>query len=295
MSDVALSFEFFPPRTVDASFRLHDAVRSLAPLSPKFVSVTYGAGGSTRKLTNETVAAIAESSDVPVAAHLTCVGASREETLATAERFKRSGVKDIVALRGDAPEGEGRFTPHPEGFPDSPSLVAALAERGFRVHVGAYPECHPDASDAGADVRWLKRKVDAGAVSAITQFFFDAECFLRFRDRCEVAGIDVPIMPGLLPIQSFPKVRRFAEKCGATIPDELVEAYRAAERDDPTGERADMLSTVFTADLAHSLIEEGVDHLHFYTLNDATLPLRVCRAIGLDAKAPKVRALANAA
>ena len=295
MSDVALSFEFFPPRSVEATFRLHDAVRALVPLGPKFVSVTYGAGGSTRRLTGEAVAAIAARAEVPVAGHLTCVGASRAETLEVAEGYGAAGVRDIVALRGDAAEGDEGFRPHPDGFADSPSLVAALADRGFRVHVGAYPERHPDAASDTADVEWLKRKVDAGAASAITQFFFEAETFLRFRDRCAAAGIAVPIVPGLLPIQSFAKARRFAERCGASIPADLAEAYRCAARDDDTGERERLLSTAVTAELASDLIAEGVDHLHFYTLNDAALPLRVVRALGLEPARPAVRALADAA
>ena len=298
MSDVALSFEFFPPKSVEGAFRLRDSVAALDPLCPRFVSVTYGAGGSTREKTRETVAAISGHAKAPVAAHLTCVGASREDTLATAARLRDAGAQEIVALRGDPPEGEGGFAPHPDGFPDSPALVASLAERGFRVHVGAYPDGHPEAPDPDADIRWLKRKVEAGAASAITQFFFEAEAFLRFRDRCAAAGIDVPIVPGLLPIRSFAKVRRFAERCGARIPDEMAEAYRAAERDDPTGARAELLSTALTADLAHQLTDEGVDHLHFYTLNDARLCLRVCRALGLPGSgdgAVAVRRLADAA
>ena len=295
MPNVALSFEFFPPRSVDAAFRLHDAVQSVVPLAPKFVSVTYGAGGSTRKLTGEAIAAIASRAEVPVAGHLTCVGASRSDTLEVAEGYGAAGVRDIVALRGDAPEGAERFEPHPDGFPDSPSLVAALADRGFRVHVGAYPERHPDAASDTADVEWLKRKVEAGAASAITQFFFEAETFLRFRDRCAAAGIGVPIVPGLMPIRSLAKARSFAERCGASIPAELAEAYRCAERDDADGSLTELLSTAVTSELASDLIDEGVEHLHFYTLNDAALPLRVVRALGLETERPAVRALEHAA
>lgn len=290
MTDV--SFEFFPPKTVDAAFRLQDAVRALVPLGPRFVSVTYGAGGSTRKLTNEAVAAISRRAEVPVAAHLTCVGASREETLAAADGFAEAGVREIVALRGDPPKGSGAFEPHPDGFRDSVELVAALAARGFEVRVGAYPERHPEAGTDAADVEWLARKVDAGATSAITQFFFEAETFLRFRDRCAAAGIAAPIVPGLLPIQDFAKARRFAEACGAAVPAELAEAYRAAERDDPTGARTALLSTAVTTELASELIDEGVGHVHFYTLNDAALPLAACRALGIETRAP---ALAEAA
>ena len=290
MTDV--SFEFFPPKTVDAAFRLHDAVRALVPLGPRFVSVTYGAGGSTRALTNEAVAAISRRAEVPVAGHLTCVGSSREETLAVAAGFAEAGVHEIVALRGDPPKDAAGFEPHPEGFRDSCELVAALAERGFRVHVGAYPERHPEAASDAADIDWLRRKFEAGAASAITQFFFEAETFLRFRDRCAAAGVDGPVVPGLMPIQNFAKASRFAAACGATIPAELAEAYRAAERDDPSGQRAALLSTAITTELASELIDEGVEHIHFYTLNDAALTLRACRALGIEAKAP---ALAEAA
>ena len=287
----ALSFEFFPPRTVGAAFRLQDAVRGLAPLRPRFVSVTYGAGGSTRKLTNEAVAAIAARAEVPVAAHLTCVGASRAETLEVAEGFRAAGVTEIVALRGDPPAGTDRFEPHPEGFRDTCELVAALAERGFRVHVGAYPERHPEAASAAADVEWLKRKIDAGAASAITQFFFEAETFERFRDACAAAGIGVPVVPGILPVQDFAKAAGFAARCGATVPAWMAEAFRCAHRDDPTGERAALLSTALAAELASDLVEAGADHLHFYTLNDAALTLKVCRALGLE-PAPSLRAAA---
>ena len=288
----AVSFEFFPPRTVDAAFRLHDAVRALVPLGPRFVSVTYGAGGSTRRLTNEAVEAISRRAEVPVAAHLTCVGATRGETLAVADGFAEAGVREIVALRGDPPKGAARFERHPEGFRDACELIDALADRGFAVHVGAYPEGHPEASSPEADVDWLRRKIDAGASSAITQFFFEAETFLRFRDRCAAAGIDAPIVPGLLPIQDFAKASRFAARCGATIPDALAGAYRAAERDDPTGARTALLSTAVTTELASELIDEGVEHVHFYTLNDAALPLAACRALGIEARAPALAAAA---
>ena len=273
----AVSFEFFPPKTVAASFRLHEAVQTLGAYAPEFVSVTYGAGGSTRKLTREAATAIARTGDLNVAAHLTCVDATREETLEVARGFKKVGVREIVALRGDAPDG-GTFEPHPDGFRDAPELIAALKAEGFRVHVGAYPERHPNAADDDADVEWLKRKVEAGADQAITQFFFEPESFLHFRDRCAAAGIDAPIVPGILPIEDFSKTVKFAERCGARIPDWMHEHYRQAERDG----RADLLSIALTAELCSDLIDEGVEHLHFYTLNSPDLTARTCQALGLQ-------------
>ena len=196
-----ISFEFFPPQSLDASFRLWETVQALAPMGPEFVSVTYGAGGTTRKLTHEAVAAISRNYGLNVAAHLTCVGASRAEIQGIADAYAAAGITQIVALRGDAPGG-GRFTPHPDGYAGSHDLVAALADR-FQVRVGAYPELHPDAGSEQASIDYLKRKFDAGASSALTQFFFDADVFLRFRDRCVAAGITQPIIPGILPVQNW--------------------------------------------------------------------------------------------
>lgn len=276
-----LSFEFFPPQTLEASFRLWETVGALAPLGPDFVSVTYGAGGTTRDLTHEAVTTIGRTHGLRVAAHLTCVAASRAETLAVAERYAAAGVREIVALRGDPPKGAGRFAPHPEGFADACELIAALAETGrFRIRVGAYPDPHPEAADERADVRWLKRKVAAGATSAITQFFFEAETFFRFRDACVAEGIEVPILPGILPIGNWANVRRFALRCGARLPPWLDEAFAAAERDG----RAELLATALATELCAELIEGGVEHLHFYTLNAAPLVRDVVRALGLAAE-----------
>ena len=275
----AVSFEFFPPKTVAASFRLHEAVQALAPYRPDFVSVTYGAGGSTRKLTRQAAVAIHRAGDLQVAAHLTCVDATREETLAVADGFAEAGIDEIVALRGDPPEGQRRFEPHPGGFADSCELISALAGTGrFRIRVGAYPERHPEAADNRADIDWLKRKIDAGAHSAITQFFFEAEAFLRFRDRCQAAGIEAQIIPGILPIEDFDKTVGFASRCGARIPDWMHEHYRCANRDG----RADLLSIAITSELCSDLIDEGVGHLHFYTLNTPDLTARVCQALGMQ-------------
>lgn len=273
-----ISFEFFPPQTLDASFRLWETVQMLAPLKPSFASVTYGAGGTTRKLTHEAVAAIGRNYGLNVAAHLTCVDATRAETLEIAESYAAAGVTEIVALRGDAPKGAERFTAHPQGFASSVELVEALAKTGkFKVRVGAYPEPHPDAAHAGADVEHLKRKVDAGASSAITQFFFNADTFFRFRDACVKAGIDVPIIPGILPIISWDGTKRFAARCGAQVPASLDEAFRLAARDG----REDLLALTQCTTLCARLIEGGVEDLHFYTLNRPHLTREVVRALGI--------------
>ena len=213
-----------------------------------------------------------------VAAHLTCVDASRAETLEIAEAYAEAGVTDIVALRGDAPKGADRFVPHPEGFANSVELVAALAATGkFNIAVGAYPEPHPDAAHQQADVDWLKRKIDAGASRAITQFFFEAETFLRFRDACVAAGIDAPIVPGILPIISWDGARRFAERCNAHVPPRLEEAFATAIRDG----REDLLALTQCTVLCERLIQEGVEDLHFYTLNRPTMTRDVCFALGI--------------
>ena len=275
-----VSFEFFPPQTLDASFRLWEAVQVLAPLKPSFASVTYGAGGTTRKLTHEAVSTIGRNYGLNVAAHLTCVDATRAETLEIAAAYAEAGVTEIVALRGDAPKGAERFTAHPDGFASSVELIEALAATGkFKLRVGAYPERHPDAADAKADVRWLKRKIDAGATSAITQFFFEADTFLRFRDACADAGITAPIIPGILPITSWDGAKRFAARCGAHVPARLDEAFYMAARDG----RESLLALTHCTTLCTRLIEEGVQDLHFYTLNRPHLTREVCHALGVTA------------
>ena len=274
----SISYEFFPPRSVDASFRLWNAVQTLKHTEPDFVSVTYGAGGTTRELTHEAVEAIGKHTELSVAAHLTCVDASRGETLDIANRYADAGVNRIVALRGDPPKSSATFKPRTDGFASSVELVEALAKTGsFDITVGAYPDPHPEATDADADVTWLKRKIDAGASRAITQFFFDADTFFRFRDRCVKAGIDAPILPGILPIQSWSGVQKFAARCGAQIPDHLVRAFETAERDG----RTDLLATAVCTQLCTNLLEGGAEHLHFYTLNDPRMTRDVVHALGL--------------
>jgi len=278
-----VSFEFFPPQTLDASFRLWETAQVLAPLRPNFVSVTYGAGGTTRKLTHEAVTTIGRNYGLNVAAHLTCVDATRAETMEIVEAYAEAGVTEIVALRGDAPKGAARFTPHPEGFVSSVELIAALAETGkFTLRVGAYPEAHPDAADAQADVAWLKRKIEAGGSSAITQFFFEAHTFLRFRDACAKAGIAAPVIPGILPIISWDGAKRFAARCGTKVPLRLDEAFQMAARDG----REELLALTHCTTLCTRLIEEGVEDLHFYTLNRPHLTREVCRALGVVPQQP---------
>ena len=282
MSAPRISFEFFPPQSLDASFRLWETVQALAPLKPEYVSVTYGAGGATRDLTHEAVKTIGQHYGLKVAAHLTCVEATREETLDIAESYAEAGVRDIVALRGDAPHGAARFEPHPEGFANSIELVEALAATGkFDITVGAYPEPHPDSADTQADVEWLKRKFDAGASKAVTQFFFEAETFLRFRDDCDKAGITAPIVPGILPIISWDGARRFADRCNTHVPPLLEEAFAHAIRDG----REELLALTQCTVLCDRLISEGVEELHFYTLNRPQMTRDVCFALGI---APEV-------
>ncbi|PZO64044.1 MAG: methylenetetrahydrofolate reductase [NAD(P)H] [Paracoccus denitrificans] len=280
-----ISFEFFPPRNLDQSFRLWDTARALAPLAPDFVSVTYGAGGTTRQLTHESVTALSNHYGLNVAAHLTCVEATRDETMKIVDDYAAAGVREIVALRGDAPQGDMAFQPHPDGFTSSVELIGALAKRGdFTIRCGAYPEPHPDSADTAADVAWLKRKIDAGASSAITQFFFDADTFFRFRDACAAAGIDAAIIPGLLPIQSWAGAKRFAARCGTAVPDWAEERFAKAGLQ---GERA--LAREMATELARNLLAGGVDRLHFYTLNRPELCQQVCADLGIM---PEARAVA---
>ena len=282
MSRPTVSFEFFPPKSLEGSFRLWDCVNTLAPLDPTFVSVTYGAGGTTRQLTHEAVGTIHKTSGLTVAAHLTCVEATREETLQIAQGYADVGVSEIVALRGDPPKGSNGFTAKADGFQSSIELIEALADTNkFRIRVGAYPEKHPESADAQADIDWLKRKIDAGADSAITQFFFEAETFFRFRDACVKAGIDAPIIPGILPIENWNGARKFAAACSTSIPTVVADAFENAAQHGGT----DLLATALATELCDELLTGGVDHLHFYTLNKPELTRDVCHALGVTPKA----------
>lgn len=285
MSTPRVSFEFFPPRNLDQSFRLWETAKALAPLGPDFVSVTYGAGGTTRQLTHEAVGALTTHCGLNVAAHLTCVDATRDETMKIVADYAAVGVHEIVALRGDAPQGQDKFTAHPDGFASSVELIEAIAARGdFTIRVGAYPEPHPESADTAADVAWLKRKVDAGATSAMTQFFFAPDTYFRFRDACVAAGIDAPIIPGILPIQGWAGTKRFAERCGTSVPQWADDAFARAGK---AGEAA--LAHDLCVDLCEKLIAGGVDRLHFYTLNKPELTGAVCGALGLTAQPELVK------
>ncbi|SDZ89707.1 methylenetetrahydrofolate reductase [NAD(P)H] [Rubrimonas cliftonensis] len=286
-----ISFEFFPPKTPTAAQNLWRSVERLAPLGPQFVSVTYGAGGTTRERTLAAIAAIRERARLDVAGHLTCVGATREETLQVARSYRALGCARVVALRGDPPKETGVFAPHPDGFGGSVELIEALArEGGHRITVGAYPEKHPEAADQRADIDHLKRKLDAGAENAITQFFFENATFLRFRDACAKAGIDAPIIPGVLPVENFVKMRHFAEGCGASVPDWMTSAFENAADE----EAARDLAVSIASEQCAQLLAEGASHLHVYTLNNPDLPFEVCRAIGFEPQPTRVAAAGGA-
>jgi len=273
----ALSFETFPPKSLDAAFDLWDTVKALTPLAPRFISVTYGAGGSTQSLTQEAAQTLRKTSGLPVAAHLTCTGQSRDDVLRTAADYAAAGITDIVALRGDPPTG-GVFEPHPDGFENSVALISALSRAGsFNIRVGAYPDTHPDATSMRQNIDWLKAKLDAGATEALTQFFFEADTFLRFRDACADAGITAPITPGILPVTNWARTRRFAARCGTPIPVSIATAFDRAARED----RADLFALTHCADLCDTLISEGTKALHIYTLNRPDMTVQVCRALGL--------------
>lgn len=274
-----ISFEFFPPKTDDGAKSLWRTIEKLAPLEPRFVSVTYGAGGSTRDRTDRIVRRIRRETALEPAAHLTCVGASRDEIDALAEDWWDAGIRSIVALRGDAPGGAGSYAPHPGGYRNAAHLVKGLRAIGdFDIAVAAYPECHPDSPDPQADLENLKAKLDAGATTAITQFFFDPEAYLRFRDRAAEAGILAPIVPGILPITNFARAVEFAGACGASIPPWMAELYDGLD-DDP--ETRALVAATQASELCQRLQDEGVDAFHFYTLNRPALTTAICRRLGV--------------
>ena len=280
--DIAVSFEFFPPKTEKMAETLWESIQTLAPLSPRFVSVTYGAGGSTRERTHATVERILTETPLTPAAHLTCVAASRDEVDEVARAYWELGVRNIVALRGDSPEPGQKFKPHPEGYRDAADLVAGLKRVApFDISVAAYPEVHPDSSTRQFDLENLKRKVDAGADRAITQFFFSPDCFFRFRDEAAAAGIGVEIVPGILPVSNVATTRRFAQACGAAIPQWLDELFEGL--DDLPAARQLVAATV-AAELCGQLYAGGVRCFHFYTLNRAELSYAICHLLGVRAK-----------
>jgi methylenetetrahydrofolate reductase (NADPH) len=276
---VRVSFEFFPPADEAMERTLWDSLQRLAPLGPRFVSVTYGADGSTRERTHNIVTRIQRETSLTAAPHLTCVGASRDEVLDIARGYWDQGVRHIVALRGDPPAGSGGYRPHPQGFAYASDLVAGLRGVGdFDISVAAYPEVHPEAPGAAFDIDVLKRKQDAGATRAITQFFFDNGHYLRFRDACAAAGIDMPIVPGILPITRFPQLTRFAARCGASVPGWLEERFQGLEDD---AETRKLIAAAVALEQVARLEHEGVEEFHFYTLNRAELTYAICHALGL--------------
>jgi methylenetetrahydrofolate reductase (NADPH) len=281
--DIQVSFEFFPPKSDKMAETLWESIQTLAPLHPRFVSVTYGAGGSTRERTHATVERILNETQLTPAAHLTCVGASREEIDSIAREYWDLGVRNIVALRGDPPEPGARYQPHPGGYKDAADLVHGLKQVApFDISVAAYPEIHPDSSSRAFDLDNLKRKVEAGADRAITQFFFSADCFFRFRDEAAAAGIDAEIVPGILPVSNVATTRRFAQTCGASIPRWLDDLFEGLD-DLPSARQ--LIAATVAAELCGQLYAGGVRHFHFYTLNRAELSYAICHLLGVRAKA----------
>lgn len=276
---LSVSFEFFPPKTEAMAEQLWRAVERLAPLNPRFVSVTYGAGGTTRERTHQTVVRILRESALTPAAHLTCVAASRGEVDDVARRYWDAGIRHIVALRGDPPDGERKFEAHPDGYANAAELVAGLKRvANFEVSVAAYPEIHPDARSSQADLDNLKRKLDAGAARAITQYFFDPEAYFRFIDRARAAGVNAPITPGVLPVTNFAQVVKFSRLCGAGVPAWLAHLFEGLD-DDP--ETRKLVAATVAAEQCRKLQAAGVEEFHFYTLNRADLAYAICHVLGI--------------
>ena len=291
--DIAVSFEFFPPKTEKMEEALWAAIRRLEPLRPHFVSVTYGAGGSTRERTHATVARLAHETCLVPAAHLTCVEASKEEIDQVARRYQASGVQHIVALRGDPAGGAGsRYAPHPGGYLNAADLVAGLKRIGnFEISVAGYPECHPDSADATHDLDNLKAKVDAGAARVITQFFFDNQHYLRFLEAARAAGIWVPIVPGIAPVHNFKQVAGFAARCGASVPSWLARRFDGLDNDPQT---THLVAAAVAAEQVMDLVDQGIRQFHFYTLNRADLVYAICHLLGLRPQPRKVNKVVNA-
>jgi len=280
--NIEVSFEFFPPKSDSMRQTLGSALSLLGPLQPRFVSMTCGAGGKGRTMTEEAIEQIVETTSIPPAAHLTCVGVSREETDTIARRYWEKGIRHIVALRGDPPEGNLAFTPHPEGYANAAELVAGLrAIAPFEISVAAYPDCHPQSPSRAADLDNLKAKIDAGATRAITQFFFSADSFFRFRDDAAAAGIDTEIVPGILPVSNVAQTRKFAAMCGTSIPSWMDQLFDGLD-DHP--EARQMIAANVAGELCGLLYAGGVRHFHFYTLNRGELAYSTCRLLGLQPK-----------
>jgi methylenetetrahydrofolate reductase (NADPH) len=275
----AVSFEFFPPKTHEMELKLWETIKELAPLAPRFVSVTFGAGGSTRERTHATLERIVRETELVPAAHLTCVGATRSEVDSIASSYWNLGVKHIVALRGDPPEGSDHYTPHPDGYAYASDLVRGLKLiADFEISVAAYPETHPEASSADTDLRHLKTKIDAGANRAITQYFFDPDLFFRFIERSQKLGIDVPIIPGILPITHFKQVEQFSKQCGTNVPKWLARLFNGID-DFPFARQ--LVAIGVTVEICRRLSQQGFHEFHFYTLNRAELTHAMCHLLGI--------------
>lgn len=276
---VEVSFEFFPPQTPEMEATLWRSIERLAVLAPRFVSVTYGADGSTRERTHAAVERVLRETSLTPAPHLTCIGASRGEIDDIARGYWDMGIRHLVALRGDPPRGTGAYVPRRDGYAYAADLVAGLRKvADFDVSVAAYPEVHPEARDADFDLDNLKRKLDAGASRAITQFFFDVDVYLRFRDRCAAAGIESAIVPGILPITRFPQLERFAERCGASVPAWLRQRFEGLDDD---AETRRLIAASVAIEQVRALQQEGIEEFHFYTLNRSELTYAICHALGL--------------
>ncbi len=276
--DLELSLEYFPAATENGAGAVMKTIRELVSVAPKFVSITYGAGGSNQHRSLQLVEQIHRETSLKTAAHLTCVGASKAEIEQTVSRFAAAGVRHIVALRGDPPAGGHGFTPHPHGYRNAAELVAGISDLGdFEISVAAYPEVHPEATSAQADLDNLKRKIDAGAHRAISQFFFEAETFLRFHDRARAAGITVPIVPGILPIHDFKRVSAFAARCGTAVPTWLRQLFQGLE-DVP--DVSPLVAATVAAEMCTRLKDHGIRHFHIYTLNHSKLTRAVCHILG---------------
>lgn len=277
-----ISFEFFPPKSDEAEANLWHAVTRLAPLQPEFVSVTYGAGGSTRERTHRTVQRILAETDLAPAAHVTCVEASRSAVDAVIDAYREAGVRHVVALRGDPPGAAGiggAYVPRADGYANATELTAAIARRGdFEISVGCYPEGHPESPSIDHDIEVLKAKVDAGATRAISQFFFDIDAFLRFRDRVRAAGVAIPLIPGIMPVSNFAGLRRMCGACGTTLPDWLAAHFEGLDEDPETRK---LIAASVAAETCARLQEEGFADFHFYTLNRADLVYAICRVLGV--------------
>ncbi len=276
--DIDVSFEFFPPKTEKMEETLWESVETLSPMAPRFVSVTYGAGGSTRERTHNTVSRIARETAIPAAAHLTCVEATRDEIDQVANEYWAAGVRHIVALRGDPPRAGEKYRSHPGGYENAAALVEGLRKlHPFEISVSAYPECHPDSPSPAADLDNLKRKIDAGATRAITQFFFEPDTFFRFRDAAAKAGIEAEIVPGIMPVMSFASVVRMSAMCGTDVPGWMERLF--AGLDDRPAARQ-LVAATLAAELCRKLYAGGVRQFHFYTLNRAELSYAICHLLG---------------